>query len=316
MEKFAAPALIAFILEVLLCPVLIPVLKRFKLHQYIREDGPKAHQKKAGTPTMGGVMILISLTAGALFYAKDNPRLGPLLLFIWAFGAIGLADDCIKVVLKRNEGLKVWQKFLLQVAVSLLFAFYLKKTGVSTSVKVPFSNWSIPLGGFYYVFVVLMVVGFNNGANFTDGLDGLAAGVTLVIAVFLAAACQAGHNGELVSLPAAVVGSLLGFLLFNVHPARVFMGDTGSLALGSFVTCTAFVLEIPLLLFVFAFIYVLEVLSVILQVVYFKATGGKRLFRMAPIHHHFELGGWEETRVVAVFVIATAVLCVTALLSL
>lgn len=313
MEKIVYPALIAFVLEIILCPILIPMLHRLKFGQYIREDGPKEHQKKAGTPTMGGIAILICFVAGALVFAKGNTLAAPILLVTLGFGLIGLLDDFIKVVMKHNEGLKEWQKFGLQILFAVLFAVYLNKAGYSTDVKIPFINVTWHMGWLYYVFVVLLLVGFDNGANFTDGLDGLATSVTVIIVTFLAVVSW-GKGSDLLPVLAAAAGSLLGFLLFNTNPAKVFMGDTGSLALGALVTASAIVLEIPMLVFIIAFIYLLEVASVIIQVGYFKATGGKRIFKMAPIHHHFELCGWKETKVVTVFSIITAMLCLVALL--
>lgn len=313
MEKVVYPALIAFVLEIIVCPILIPMLSRLKFGQYIREDGPKSHQKKAGTPTMGGIAILLCFTVGALVFAKGNSLAAPILLVTLGFGLIGLIDDSIKTILKHNEGLKAWQKFGLQFLAAILFAVYLKKAGISTDVEVPFFHVTWHMGWFYYVFAVLMLVGFDNGANFTDGLDGLATSVTVIIVTFFAVVSW-GKGSDLLPIASAAAGSLLGFLLFNTNPARVFMGDTGSLALGAFVTASALVLEIPLLLFIVAFVYLAEVASVILQVAYFKSTGGKRIFKMAPIHHHFELCGWKETKVVTVFSIITAMLCLVGLL--
>ena len=313
MERVVYPALVAFVLEIIVCPILIPMLRRLKFGQYIREDGPQAHQKKAGTPTMGGIAIILCFIAGALLYAKGNTLAAPILLITLAFGFIGLLDDFIKVVMKHNEGLKEWQKFGLQIVFAVLFAIYLNRAGFSTAVEIPFFNVTWEMGWFYYVFVVLLLVGFNNGANFTDGLDGLATSVTVIIVTFLAVVSW-GKGSDLLPIAAAAAGSLLGFLLFNTNPAKVFMGDTGSLALGALVTASAIVLEIPMLMFIVAFIYLLEVASVILQVGYFKLTGGKRIFKMAPIHHHFELCGWKETKVVTVFSIVTAMLCLVALL--
>ncbi len=313
MEKIVYPALIAFVLEIILCPILIPMLHRLKFGQYIREDGPQAHQKKAGTPTMGGIAILLCFAAGALIYAKGNTLAAPILLITLGFGLIGLLDDFIKVVMKHNEGLKEWQKFGLQILFAVIFAVYLNKAGYSTDVKIPFINVTWHMGWFYYVFVVLLLVGFDNGANFTDGLDGLASSVTTVIALFLTV-IAVGQNTGLEPVTSAMIGALLGFLCFNTHPARVFMGDTGSLALGGFVVSTCFMLKIPLFLPIIAFIYFMEVVSVIIQVGYYKRTK-KRVFRMAPIHHHFELGGWPETKVVSMFTITTAVLCLIGLLA-
>lgn len=314
METAIFPALIAFVMELILCPILIPLLSRLKFGQYIREEGPKSHQKKAGTPTMGGIAIIVCLVIGCVFFAGKYPQIWPVLLVTVACGCIGLLDDFIKVVMKHNEGLKPAQKFGLQILVAAVFAYYLYRSGHSTALTFHiFGGAQLELSWFYYVFVVLETVAVLNGANFTDGLDGLASSVTVIIATFFAVAAWGAGSGTL-PVASAAAGSLLGFLLFNTYPARVFMGDTGSLALGGFVASIAFMLDIPLIVIIVAFVYLMEVVSVILQVGYFKATHGKRLFRMAPIHHHFELGGWPETKVVAVFSIVTAILCLAALL--
>lgn len=314
METAIFPALIAFVMELILCPVLIPLLSRLKFGQYIREEGPKSHKKKAGTPTMGGIAIILSMIVGCVFFAGKYPAVLPVLLVTIAFGLIGLVDDFIKVVMKHNEGLKPLQKFILQILVSSAFAFYLYTNGFSTALTFHIlGGVQLELGWLFYPFVVFAMVAMTNGTNFTDGLDGLAASVTVIIATFFAITAW-GKGSDTLPAASAAAGSLLGFLLFNTHPARVFMGDTGSLALGGFVTAIAFVLEMPMILLVVGFVYVAEVVSVMLQVGYFKATHGKRLFRMAPIHHHFEMGGWPETRVVAVFSIVTAILCLAAML--
>ena len=313
-EAAIYPALIAFAIELVLCPILIPVLTRLKCGQYIREEGPQAHQKKAGTPTMGGIIIVAAMVIASAFFVRSYPEMLPVLLVTVGFGLVGLTDDFLKVVLKHTEGLKPLPKFALQFLISALFAFYLYKAEYPTTVVFHiFGGWSLDLGWFFYVFVVLVMTAFVNGVNFTDGLDGLAASVTVIIAAFFAVVSW-GQNSSMVPVASAAAGSLLGFLLFNTYPAKVFMGDTGSLALGGFVTAMAFVLKMPLILLIVGFVYVAEVLSVMLQVAYFKATKGKRLFRMAPIHHHFELGGWKETKVVAVFSIVTAMLCLVGFL--
>ena len=310
--KIIIPAIISFIISVVLCPIIIPFLKRLKFGQFVRDDGPESHLKKSGTPTMGGLIILSSIIITSLFYLKDNKEIIPILFVTLGFGLIGFLDDYIKVVMKRSLGLKAWQKMLGQILVTAVFGFYLVNySGVSTEMIIPFTNGkylNIPL-----LFVV--VLGTVNGANFTDGLDGLAASVTVLIATFFTV-IAIGTNSGISPITCTVVGSLMGFLLFNVYPARVFMGDTGSLALGGFVASTAYMLQLPLFIVIVAFIYLLEVLSVIIQVTYFKISGGKRIFKMAPIHHHFELSGWPETKVVAVFSIITAVLCMIALLAL
>ncbi|MCR5004366.1 MAG: phospho-N-acetylmuramoyl-pentapeptide-transferase [Clostridiales bacterium] len=312
MKSYILPALIAFALQMVVCPVLIPLLHKLKFGQYIREEGPAAHQKKAGTPTMGGIAILLTFTIAALFFLKGNKGTIPLILLTWGMGLIGMADDLLKIVFKNNDGLKAWQKFGMQILVAIAFVIYLGVSGVGTKIQMPWSDKMLDLHFLYYILAVLLIVGFDNGSNFTDGLDGLLTSVTSVIVTFLAIAAL-GEGGKITPACSAMLGALLGFLVFNTNPAKVFMGDTGSLALGGFVTGAALLLKIPILVFVICFIYLAEVCSVIIQVLYFKKTGGKRFFRMAPIHHHFELGGWKETKVVTIFTIVTALLCLVAL---
>ncbi len=305
--------IISFLVSVVLCPIVIPFLHKLKFGQYIREEGPKEHQKKSGTPTMGGLVILSSVVITSILYLKDYKEILPVLFMTLGFGLIGFLDDYIKVVMKRNLGLRAWQKMALQIVVTGVFIFYLYKfTDIGTEVIIPFMNgktWD--LGMLFIPFVFCVVVGTVNGANFTDGLDGLATGVTIIISVFFTVIAIATKSG-IEPITGAVCGALMGFLLFNVYPAKVFMGDTGSLALGGFVASTAVVLKMPIFLLLVAFIYFFEVISVMIQVSYFKITKGKRFFKMAPIHHHFELCGWSETRVVAVFTIITALLCLIA----
>lgn len=233
------------------------------------------------------------------------------------FGVIGFLDDYLKVVLRRSDGLLAWQKMLCQLVVTTVFVVYMVKfSDVSLTMLLPFSGgkyWNI--GWLAIPVMYFAVIGTVNGVNFTDGLDGLATSVTIIVATFFTVVAV-GTNSGIEPITCAVVGALMGFLLFNVYPASVFMGDTGSLALGGFVAATAYMLQMPIFLLIVGLIYLVEVLSVIIQVTYFKKTGGKRIFRMAPIHHHFELGGWSETRVVAVFSIVTAILCLVALIGL
>jgi len=306
------PALVAFALQMVLMPLLIPALKRLKFGQYIREEGPKEHLKKAGTPTMGGIAILISFLVATLVCLKNYSEFWIVPAMTIAFGIIGFLDDYLKIALKHNEGLKAWQKFGLQIVVAVLFAVYLARTGYGTEITLYITGKTVDLGWFFHVLVVLEVVAVVNGTNFNDGLDGLSSSVASAICMFLMIASYALGRSE-VSVASALFGALLGFLMFNWYPAKVFMGDTGSLALGGFVSAMAFVLRMPLLLLIFGFVYVAEVVSVMLQVAYFKATHGKRLFRMAPIHHHFELGGWHETKVVAVFTVVTILLSMVSL---
>ncbi len=307
---FAIPVLIAFAISVLLCPIVIPFLRKLKFGQYIRDEGPKSHRKKSGTPTMGGLVIVMAVIGTCILYIRGNSNMIPILFMTVGFGLIGFLDDYIKVVMKRNLGLKAWQKMLGQFVVTAIFIYYLQEyTGVGTTILLPFSGGLfLELGSLYIPFVFIVMIGTVNGVNFTDGLDGLASGVTVLVGTFFTIIALIADRDVSV-ITCAVIGSLLGFLVYNVYPARVFMGDTGSLALGGFVASTAIVLQMPLFILIVGFIYFVEVISVILQVIYFKLTNGRRLFKMAPIHHHFELSGWSETRVVAVFSIVTAIMC-------
>ena len=309
------PVIISFAVSVILGPLVIPFLRKLKVGQTVRDDGPKTHLSKSGTPTMGGILILLGILAASVFYIKDYPKMIPILFLTLGFGLVGFLDDYIKVVLKRSMGLRAWQKMGLQIIITGIFIFYIMQyTDISLAMKVPFMpGVTLDLGWFTIPFMFIVIIGTDTGANFTDGLDGLVSSVTLMIAMFFTVVALGTQSG-IEPITCAVVGALLGFLLFNVHPASVFMGDTGSLALGGFVAATAYVLQMPLFLVIVACIYVAEVLSVILQVSYFKITKGKRLFKMAPIHHHFELCGWKETKIVAVFSIVTAIACLIALM--
>ncbi len=312
---FIMPVLIAFGLSVIMGPVIIPILRKLKMDQTEREDGVKSHLKKAGTPTMGGVMILGSIVLTSLFYIKDYPKIIPVLFVTLGFGLIGFLDDYLKVVMKRSDGLYPGQKMALQILVTAIFAFYMVKTEAPMAWLIPFSHGTYLDFGFLAIpLMFFVVIGTVNGVNFTDGLDGLASSVTVLVATFFTVVAIGTKSG-IEPITCAVVGALLGFLLFNVYPASVFMGDTGSLALGGFVASAAYMLQMPFFIAIVGLIYLVEVLSVIIQVTYFKKTGGKRIFKMAPIHHHFELCGWSETKVVAVFSIITAILCLIALLA-
>lgn len=316
------PAIIAFVISAILCPIIIPFLQKLKFGQFIRDEGPEAHQKKSGTPTMGGVIFIISVIVTSLFYMKDYPMILPVAFATLGFGIIGFMDDYIKVVKKRNLGLTEIQKLAGQILVTGIFLYYMMNyTEVGTRILMPFTGGFE--NGFYlelpnWLFIIFMFfvfLGTTNGTNFTDGLDGLLSSVTVLVAVFLTVVAI-GINSGLSPITAAVAGSLLGFLLFNVYPARVFMGDTGSLALGGFVAASASMMNMQIFIVIIGLIYVVEVLSVIIQVTYFKMTGGKRIFKMAPLHHHYELCGWPETKVVAVFSIVTAILCLVGFLAL
>ena len=314
--EIVIPVIIAFAISALLGPVVIPFLRKLKVGQTERKE-LESHLKKNGTPTMGGIMILASIIITSLFYVKDYPKIIPILFMTVGVGVIGFLDDYLKVVLRRSDGLLAWQKMILQIIVTGVFAVYMVKySGVALTMLIPFSGGKyLDLGWLAIPVLFFAVVGTVNGTNFTDGLDGLASSVTIMVATFFSVVAI-GTNAGIAPITCAVVGALLGFLLFNVYPASVFMGDTGSLALGGFVVSTAYMMQMPLFILIVGLIYLVEVLSVIIQVTYFKKTGGKRIFRMAPIHHHFELGGWSETRVVAVFSITTAILCLIALLAM
>lgn len=314
---FTLPVIIAFTISLVFGPVVIPFLRRLKVGQTVRDDGPQTHLKKTGTPTMGGILILFAIVVTSLFYIKDYPKIVPILFLTVGCGFVGFLDDYIKVVLKRSMGLRAWQKMLGQFVVTGIFAFYLVKyTDVSLALKIPFyPEHYLDFGWLNIPLLFFVVIATVNGTNFTDGLDGLASSVTVMVATFFSVVAIGTQSG-IEPITCAVVGALLGFLLFNVYPASVFMGDTGSLALGGFVASCAYILQMPLFIPIVGFIYFAEVLSVIIQVGYFKATKGKRFFKMAPIHHHFELCGWSETRVVAVFSIVTALLCLVALMGI
>ena len=311
------PVLISFAISVILGPIIIPFLRKLKMGQTERVEGVQSHLKKAGTPTMGGVIFLIATVITSLFYVRDYPKVIPVLFLTLGFGIIGFLDDYLKVVLRRSDGLLPWQKFSLQVVVTAVFTYYLVNyTDVNLAMRIPFwSDHYLNLGWLAVPVLFFAVIGTVNGVNFTDCLDGLASSVTLIVAVFFSVV-SIGTKSGIEPITCAVVGGLMGFLLFNVYPAKIFMGDTGSLALGGFVAGAAYMMQMPLFILLVGLIYLVEVLSVIIQVTYFKKTHGKRIFKMAPIHHHFELCGWSETRVVAVFSIITAVMCLIALLAL
>ncbi len=305
------PMLAAFVIVLILAPICIPLLRRLKMgnteREYIEE-----HKLKNGTPSMGGVMILIAFGVVAGFFARTAPHIIPIIYLTVAFGVLGFLDDLLKALKKSSDGLKAWQKMLGQILITLIFAIYMINfSDISLELRIPFSGALVDINWLAVVVLFLAVLGTVNGANFTDGLDGLATSVTLAIAGFFGVVAVTLYS-DIVPAVAAMIGALFGFLMFNVHPAKIFMGDTGSLALGGFVVGCAYMLQMPIFIVIVAFIYLVEVLSVILQVGYFKLTGGKRIFRMAPIHHHFELGGWSEVKVVAVFTTVTIFLCVFA----
>ena len=317
-ESIIYAILLAFTVNVILCPLIIPVLRRLKFGQNVRDDGPQSHLIKSGTPTMGGVMIVLAFGAAALPYIfNGNHDAKAVLLITIGYGIVGFIDDYLKIVKKQSEGLTPMQKIIFQLAVTACFAYYIYTcTDLGTGIIIPFINKEIELGWYLYIpFLFFVMVGTVNSVNLTDGLDGLSAGVTALVATFFMIAAYGSESG-LSPICGAIIGSLLGFLLFNSHPAKVFMGDTGSLALGGFVASTAVLLKMPLMLLIVGFIYVCESISVILQVGYFKLTHGKRIFKMAPIHHHFEQCGLKETKVVALFYIITAIMCLIGYLAL
>jgi len=311
--------IIAFGLAASVGQILIPVLRRLKAGQSIREDGPTWHMSKQGTPTMGGLMFIISMAAAVLIAGWSEVQAGNLNhLYVYAFalvfGVIGFIDDFQKLRHKANEGLTASQKFLLQLAAAIVFIILLRRDGYLTpNLYIPFFNVEFALPWVVYmVFAVFVIVATVNAVNLTDGVDGLATGVTIPVALFyLVVSAWYGRN-DIAVVAAALMGGLAAFLIYNFHPAKVFMGDTGSLFLGGMVCGLAFALNIPMIIPVIGLVYVAEVLSDIIQVVYFKKTGGKRFFRMAPLHHHLELGGWSETKLFCVFSGATLALCALA----
>lgn len=308
-------SLAAFLLSIILGPIVLPILRKIKAGQTVRDDGPESHLKKTGTPTMGAFIYLISSCVVAAFFVKKYPVIVPVLLLTLGFAVIGFIDDYIKVVLKRSLGLKAWQKMALQLIVAGVFAWYVSlNNAFSFDAYVPFcGSMTVNFAWFNIPLCIFIIVGTVNGSNFTDGVDGLETTVTSALMTFFVVAAI-GLKSEMAILPAVFLGALLGFLMFNVNKAMVFMGDTGSLALGGLVSGLAYALGLELYLPLIALIYFAEVVSVILQVGYFKLTHGKRIFRMAPLHHHFELGGWTEAKVVAVFATVTAVICALSLL--
>ena len=310
---------VSFLLTVLLGRLLIPAHRALKAGQSIREVGPSWHQTKSGTPTMGGLMFMVPallcvLVAGWSAMLAGTYEHLMVLGFALVFGAIGFADDFVKVKLKRNLGLTALQKFLLQLAVALAYLALLRWNGnLTNELYIPFADVSLTVNWVVYlIFATFVIVGCVNAVNLTDGVDGLAAGVTVPVMVFFAVTAYAWGNQTLAMFPAVLLGGLAGFLCYNFHPAKVFMGDTGSLFLGGAVCGMAFALDMPLILVLIGIIYIIEALSVIMQVLYFKATHGKRIFRMTPIHHHFEMGGWSEVKIFAVFVGITVLMCLLA----
>ena len=319
--------IVGFFITLILGPLIIPFLKKLKVGQTIREEGPQSHMVKGGTPTIGGIIIIISILITSLTSGMVNKDLMVALGATLAFGLIGFIDDFIKVVLKRSLGLRAYQKLLLQTIVAILLAVYQSNTSVvGTKIIIPFidgnltiGNITIPqyfdIGILYIPFIVFVVVATVNSVNLTDGLDGLASGVTLIITGFFSLLAMSWGYSSIAIFASAVTGACLGFLRFNTHPAQVFMGDTGSLALGGAVATMAILMNVSLVIPIVGGIYFAESLSVIIQVLSFKTTG-KRVFKMSPLHHHYELSGWAETKVVTVFWLVTVILCLVGILAL
>jgi len=303
-------AMIGFLIVIILGPIFIPMLARFKFGQTVRDEGPQSHLAKNGTPTMGGVMMIVAILITGLTRATISKGLIVGLICIVGFGFVGFLDDFIKIKMKRSLGLKAYQKIILQFALALYIAYYQYSASPSaTQLVIPFTNHIINLGIWYIPFMMIFIIGTVNAVNLTDGLDGLASGVTLIVSCFFVLFAVSISNSDVAILAAATAGACLGFLGFNAYPAKVFMGDTGSMALGGAVVAFATLTNSPLIIIIVGFIYLAEALSVMIQVTYFKLTNGKRIFKMAPLHHHFEQCGWPETRVVFIFWIATVVLC-------
>ena len=298
----------------IIAPMVLPMLHKLKFGQYIREDGPKSHLKKAGTPTMGGLIFIVATTIAMLIMVRSfNDKAMIALYSFIAFGFIGFLDDLLKIIHKNNLGLKSWQKMILIIIVSFGLAYY-ANIKIGTKVFIPFANIYFDLGVLFIPLLIFYFAGATNAVNLTDGLDGLATSVTILVVTFFALVSYGMGEYTLSIFCLILVGALLGFLRYNAFPARVFMGDTGSLALGGAVAATAMILQLEVILAIVGAIYVIETLSVIIQVTSFKLTG-KRVFKMAPIHHHFEQEGWSETKIVSVFSILTVIFCFIAFLS-
>ena len=314
--------LASFVLTVLFGRFVIPMLRALHAGQSIREIGPQWHNSKAGTPTMGGIMFIAAIVLCTVGFGWKSMMQNHtythlyVLALAMCYGLVGFADDFVKVKYKRNLGLTAIQKFALQLIVAIAFLFVLKKSGeLSCDLYIPFWNLDLEIPtAVYMIFAAFIMVGCVNAVNLTDGVDGLSSSVTIPVMVFFAATAYIYGATTLSLLPATVAGGLVGFLCYNFHPAKVFMGDTGSLFLGGMVCGMAFALDMPLILVLVGIVYLCETLSVILQVTYFRLTHGKRIFKMTPIHHHFELCGWKEEKIVFVFTAITLVMCVLAYL--
>ena len=307
---------VSFIATIVLGSIVVPILKKKKIGQIVREEGPQSHLQKNGTPIMGGVVIILVVIAVLAFFVKSYPILIMPMVAVFGYGLVGFLDDYKKLVLKDPEGLSPKKKmaglFIVTIALIVLY-LYVFKLGTSIIIPIlaqPLALW-LPV---FIIFMTFILLGTTNAVNLTDGLDGLATGVTAIIMTFFTLAALKQQNTAMVVFSASMVGSCIGFLLFNMHPAKVFMGDTGSLALGGAIAIVALILKMPLYLAIVALVCIIDTISVMLQVVYFKITGGKRLFKMAPFHHHLELSGYKETTVVLAFWIVTVICCVIAYL--
>lgn len=307
---------ISFVTTVILGFIVVPILKKKKIGQVVREDGPKSHLQKNGTPIMGGIIMILAVSIILAFFVKDYPILAMPMVAILGYGLIGFLDDFKKLILKDPEGMSPKMKMLgLFVVTAILIILYLYVFNLGTSIIIPLFNQPISLGiPIFILFTAFILLGTTNAVNLTDGLDGLATGVVAIIMTFFTLEALRQQNYEMVVFCSSTVGACIGFLLFNMHPAKVFMGDTGSLALGGAVAIAAIILKMPLYLAIVALVCIVDTISVILQVMYFKATKGKRLFKMAPFHHHLELSGYKETTVVLIFWIVTIICCVVAYL--
>ena len=318
--------LVSFIATVVLSIIIIPLLRRLKVGQIEREDGPETHFKKEGTPTMGGVIIalgiIIGTIGGCIYYFTKEPeiaqRILPLLFVTIGFGIIGFIDDFKKLVLKDTDGLNPSSKILGLLIVSVFFVLYLvNSVGIGLETYIPFLREFIAIPGWLYIpFLIFVILSMTNAVNLTDGIDGLSTSISAIMATCLTVVAIILNVKEIIVFGSIIVGSCLGFLIFNLNTARVFMGDTGSLLLGGVLAAMAIYLKMPLILLIIAIVPIIETVSVILQVIYFKKTGGRRLLKMAPIHHHFELSGWRENKVVSIFCVLTLVMCIVGLYSI
>jgi len=313
--------IVSFFVTLILSFVIIPILKRIKIGQIERDDGPESHLKKQGTPTMGGIIFMISIilcTIGVYVvlhivgHSEIAKNLFPMLCLTIGFGVIGFIDDFKKLVLRNTKGLKPSYKMFGLLLISIAYTFFLIKVcKIGTETYIPFLKMYVKLpSGLYILFSILVILATTNAVNLTDGIDGLSSSISAIIIAALTAIAMIKNTTEVTIFGSIVIGSVLGFLMFNLHPARVFMGDTGSLFLGGVISSIALYLKMPLLLLIIALIPILETLSVIIQVAYFKMTGGKRFFKMSPLHHHYELSGWSENKVVMVFSLVTLLVCI------